>query len=352
VQRFFPGDQDLVNLGAQSYFGYPLVDDAGKLLGIMVALYRSEISNLEQLERLFSLFSGIISRELTIIQKNRSLTLAGSVIESAREAILVVSKNLEVKYTNSAFEKISGFSESEVIGKSIGSSKFYKVDRNTFKLIMEVIDEHGFWQGELLSKRKDGVSYNQWLKISLDSNDNYIWQFSDISSRDDVSTLIHFQANFDGLTCLPNRHLFEDRLNQAICHFDRYHQSFAIMFMDLDGFKKINDGYGHVVGDKLLQNVSLRLKQRLRASDTVARYGGDEFVFLLNPSISESSATQLAMNLCDSIARPFEINGTAMTISASIGIAFYPKDGDNVEQLISKADAAMYTAKQQQLWSQ
>lgn len=344
VQHQFPNDKDLVDLGVRSYFGYPLKNDTGELLGILVALYRKNIDNLDRLESLFGLFSGIVSRELTIIEKNKHLSLASSVIENAQEAVLVFNSKREIKFANRAFERVTGYLEEEVLDTVIDEDNFYPDPEKIIPLIMTAVVEHGSWQGELQSQRKNGEHYIQWLQVNRDPHGFFIWQFSDISSKENASKAIHFQANFDGLTLLPNRHLFEDRLNQAVRSHNRYGKSFAVMFMDLDGFKIINDQYGHVVGDKLLKQVAQRLKIRLRASDTVARYGGDEFVFLLDPNSSDSS-DEVAESICDVIAQPFEIDGKKMSVSASIGVAHYPSNGSNLETLVRNADTAMYVAK-------
>lgn len=346
VQLQFPNDKDLVKLGARSYFGYPLKDDDGELLGIFVALYRQEINDLKQLETIFGLFSGIISRELTIVEKNKHLALASSVIENAEEAVLVFNANREIKFANRAFEKITGYLEKEVLNGVIADENLYPDPERVIPRIMTAVLEHGSWQGELQSQRKDGEHYIQWLQVNKDPHGFIIWQFSDISSKENTSKAIHFQANFDSLTLLPNRQLFEDRLNQTIRSHKRYGNRFAVMFMDLDGFKSINDQYGHAVGDQVLKQVAQRLKLRLRASDTVARYGGDEFVFLLDPNCNDSSE-EVANSICAVIAQPFKIDGKGMTVSvsASIGVSYYPSNGNSAEVLVRNADTAMYAAK-------
>lgn len=208
----------------------------------------------------------------------------------------------------------------------------------------------GVWQGEIWNRRKSGEVYLEWLTINVipgekDQPNRYVGIFNDITDLHSKNERIHYLAFHDPLTGLPNRSLLQDRLEHAVNMSERGTSRLAVMFIDLNRFKIINDTFGHDMGDQLLQEVARRFTAVLRHSDTVARLGGDEFVILLeHQSLSEYCVT-LANTLINALEKPIEIKGVSMQVGASIGIALFPKDGVNAVELMKHADMAMYAAK-------
>lgn len=274
-----------------------------------------------------------------------------TIFDHVENGILITDDALNIFYVNPAFSKITGYSEKEVINKKseILYSGFH--EEVFYKKMWQKIAEQGFWEGEIWNRRKSGQVYPEFLtltKVSLKQPKQqfYISIFSDISFLErDVEKKLHL-AYYDPLTKLPNRLLYNNRaeflLEQAM---EQPHQPVAIYFIDLDKFKEVNDTYGHVIGDKLLQVVGKRLKAIARGCDTIARIGGDEFA-AVTPNIKDvSSAMIFAQRIVDCIEKPFSINNITCHISVSIGISFFPTDGSNIDELMIKADRAMYNAK-------
>jgi diguanylate cyclase (GGDEF)-like protein len=208
----------------------------------------------------------------------------------------------------------------------------------------------GQWQGEIWNRNRQGDIYLEWLSIAAvrDEEGNishYIGIFSDITSEKENEERLHYLAHYDQLTNLPNRILFTDRLKHALAMARRARNQVAVMFLDLDGFKAINDSLGHTTGDKLLRLVAERLTDCLRESDTVARFGGDEFTIVLPAIDDEESVAKIARKITEEVARPYLINSHRASVTTSIGISLYPADGQQAHTLIQKADKAMYHAK-------
>ncbi|WP_275531626.1 diguanylate cyclase domain-containing protein [Magnetofaba australis] len=209
----------------------------------------------------------------------------------------------------------------------------------------------GRWQGEIWNRRKCGEVFPEWLSVSTVTDNqgritHYVGLFSDITSRKMAEDRLKHQAHHDPLTGLPNRLLFEDRLHQAIASAQRYGSEIALLYIDLDKFKPVNDTYGHEAGDMALRTVSKRLTSLLRASDTAARIGGDEFVALLPELHDTESVKHVARKILQSLAEPVDLGVAQAKMGASIGISFFPRHGENYESLMSAADTAMYAVKQ------
>ena len=211
---------------------------------------------------------------------------------------------------------------------------------------------HGTWQGEICNHRKNGKTYFEWLSIKRVTNSkgavtHFVSVFSDITVRKANEQHMRRLAHFDHLTGLPNRSLFSDRLDRGIAQSQRDHKKMALMFVDLDKFKPVNDDLGHAVGDQLLKTAAQRLlKCAQRASDTVSRIGGDEFVVLMSELSSIHDAMEVATKIRDALSQPFELEQHIVLISASIGVAIYPDHGTSSATLMSNADAAMYHSKE------
>ncbi len=350
VQIQFPEDHMLIDMGINSYLGTPLKNAENQVIGILVSLFSGTIPDLKQAELLFNLFSGLVSRELVVVENMRQLSVASQVFSSLDEAIVIFDRELKIQLVNRAYERISGFQHDELINKSVESTGFLGRNKQLLYTIRESMETVGSWVGEINGRRKDGVYYTVQVQITARKNqadqvENYIAVLSDITSKKHAEKTIHLQANYDSLTGLPNRQLFNDRLDQAIRISRRKNKKFAVVFMDIDMFKSINDSLGHSWGDVLLAEVSFRLKRALRSSDTIARFGGDEFTFIVDPIDKVSDAIVVLNQIKKAMQDPFTLQSNRLFVTSSLGVAVYPNDGSSREQLISHADQAMYSAK-------
>lgn len=292
-----------------------------------------------------------IARDITDRQQmQEKLQLAATVFESTAEGVLITDTRQRINAVNRAFSEITGYSEFEALGETprllasgIHDSAFYAA--MWYQLTAE-----GHWQGEISNRRKNGEVYPSWLTISAVRNrdkliTHFVAVFADISSLKQAQARLDYQAHHDPLTGLPNRTLFESRLHGALLHSKEAQSLGAVLFLDLDRFKHINDSLGHPVGDLLLKSIALRLKESLRDIDTVARLGGDEFIILLPGLQHASDAQAVANKLLSSFAAPFQAGEHEFFMSTSIGSALFPTDGADVATLIKNADAAMYRSK-------
>ena len=279
------------------------------------------------------------------------LLLSMHLLDSLNEGVAVTDAERKLVYVNPAFTAITGYAAEEVLGKNPHVLSSGLMDQAFYEEMWKDINESGHWEGEIIDRRKNGESYAEWLSITaLKADDGeisrYVSVFTDISDRKETERQVAHLAQHDFLTGLPNRMLLLDRLSQAIAHARRAKLKVAVMFLDLDRFKSINDTLGHFVGDKLLQEVSGSVGRVSRASDTVCRIGGDEFV-IMSPNLeSAEDVTVIANKLLESIAAITVISGHEVDITASIGISIFPDDGNDGEELLRHADAAMYHAKQ------
>ena len=279
------------------------------------------------------------------------LRMASAVFSVAAEAIMVTDNQNRIQMVNTSFENITGYPEAEVLGKNPEMLKSDDDNPDFYETMLSNLEENHVWQGEVWSKRKNGEIYPQWLTISArytpaGALEGYVVLFSDITQRKHDEAVIIHQANYDSLTGLPNRHLFSDRLKQAQVRSDRTQTQTALLFIDLDRFKYVNDTFGHVAGDLLLKQVAQRLVACLRKSDTVARLGGDEFAVIITELQNLSAIELIAQNILHSLAQPYPLESNEAYISCSIGIAIYPDNGADSERLLLNADNAMYKAKQ------
>jgi diguanylate cyclase (GGDEF)-like protein/PAS domain S-box-containing protein len=282
---------------------------------------------------------------------NQSLRLAAQVFENSREAILILDEDKKIIRANAAFSQITGYRARDVLGKTskIMRSSFY--DDAFYQNIWDEISKSGHWEDEISCRRPDGQFYIVSASITaVHQNDgsiaNYIAIFSDITERKEAESRVRFMAEHDFLTGLPSRALLLDRLGQAIAAAKRNGTQVAVLFIDLDRFKNINDSMGHNIGDKLLQNIAQQIKNCLRRVDTVCRQGGDEFIILLAEIGSIEQVAHIADSLMKAIGSQYQIDGFEINITSSIGISMYPNDGTDIDTLIKNADVAMYHAKQ------
>ncbi len=297
--------------------------------------------------------SVIITETEDITQKKNAesqLRIAARVFEHSGEAIVVTDKEARILTINDAFTRITGYTQEEAMGRRIG--KLLGSGRHSqdfYQQMWEKLISQGYWQGEIWNKRKNGETYPEWLTINRvsakhDEQEVFVSVFSDISDLKDSQRKVEFLATHDTLTHLPNRNLFQDRLNYALAQARRNTNSVAILFLDLDNFKVVNDTLGHDAGDQLLLEVSKRLRSIVRDIDTVARLGGDEFTVIL-PDCDVEDAEFAAHRILNELSLHFNIFGRKLFVSTSIGAAFYPDDAQDAVGLIKAADTAMYRAK-------
>lgn len=285
-------------------------------------------------------------------EREEALRLAATVFDIVDEALMVTDPDNHIVAVNPAFSVVTGYRADEVLGRDPRLLSAGAQPAAEFAALWEALGTRGSWQGEIWNRHKNGEVYVVWLSIKVvrDTHGNlthYVAVFSDISERKAREADILHQAHHDPLTDLPNRALFGERLQQALLRARRENARMALMFLDLDKFKPVNDTLGHAVGDQLLKEVALRLTGNVRESDIVARIGGDEFVVLLPTVGGDSDALPVSRKLIETLEQPFEVAGYTLNISGSIGIALYPEHGDDEKTLIKHADIAMYHAKHQ-----
>ncbi|WP_054774186.1 EAL domain-containing protein, partial [Methylogaea oryzae] len=284
-------------------------------------------------------------------RSEQELRLSAGVFSQSQDAILVTDSNNDIVSVNPAFTRLTGYGLDEVLGRNPKLLQSGRQDAAFYQAMWSAIQTDGHWQGEIWNRRKNGEVFPEWLSISTVRNDkgeivNHIGIFSDISKLKAATEHIEFLAHYDPLTHLPNRLLLRDRVVQALAGRQRHGNRAAVLFLDLDRFKLINDSLGHAVGDALLVEVARRLSDSVRETDTVSRLGGDEFVVLLSEVRNGDEAMQVAQKILRSMQEVFQVGIHQLAVTPSIGIALSPDDGEDFDTLLRNADAAMYTAKQ------
>ncbi|MET0066500.1 MAG: EAL domain-containing protein [Candidatus Thiodiazotropha sp.] len=289
-----------------------------------------------------------------IRQRKRSeqrLQLAASVFSHALEGIAILDIQGSVVDVNRAFVAITGYSAEEAKGRSLQSLKNSEGGSQAFDRIWSDLRQHGHWFGELWSRTKDGISYAETLTISEVQDEtggilHYVALFSDVTSQKKHQLELEHIAHHDALTDLPNRVLLADRLSQAMHQAVRRENLLAVAYMDLDGFKTINDDYGHETGDAFLLAISRRITQHLRKGDTCARLGGDEFIIVLVDLADTEACQPLLKRLLEAVSEPLEVDAVSLSVTASVGVSFYPQEESvDADRLLRQADQAMYQVK-------
>lgn len=276
--------------------------------------------------------------------------LAASVFDHTADGIIITDEHATIVSVNRAFSQITGYASEDVVGKNPRFLKSPRHDARFYHAMWETIDREGCWQGEIWDLQKNGESIPLWQTITSVQGangkvSNFVSVFSDISIIKRSQIELEYLAHFDSLTKLPNRTLFRDRATNAFGQTKRHDQKLAILLLDLDGFKNVNDSLGHPAGDRLLQLVATRLKNCVREEDTIARLGGDEFGILLSNLAAGEDAAQVALKLLHASQQAYIVDEHSVMVTASIGIAIFPDDGKDANDLIRYADAAMYESK-------
>ncbi len=294
-----------------------------------------------------------VARDITerkLIEENQRLT--ASVFAHSREGILITDAQSRIIDVNEAFSRITGYSREEVLGKSPSLLKSGHQDREFYEAMWQSIIQNGHWSGEVWNRRKDGGFYAELLTISAVKDEfgalsHYVGIFADITHLKDHERELEKIAHYDALTGVPNRVLLADRMNQAIAQTSRNGNMMAVCYLDLDGFKPINDTFGHEAGDRLLIEMAKRMQHCLRGGDTVARIGGDEFVLLILGIEQIQECEEALSRILAAIAQPVAIaDQVTASVSASLGLTLYPLDNADADTLLRHADQAMYRVKE------
>ena len=322
-------------------------------LGVTVSVLLTLLTWILVRSRIHALLAAESLRsELSGRKKNEAdARLAATVFDSVDTAVLVTDRDTRIIKVNPAFTEITGYTAEEAIGKSPNILSSGSHSEAFFKEMWASLKATGSWQGEISNRRKNGEYYIEWLSINAVHDTegnviNYVSLFTDISERKAAEDHLHNLAHYDALTGLPNRILLADRLQQAIVAARRESSLMALMFIDLDKFKPVNDTHGHHIGDLLLKEVAKRILEWLRESDSAARVGGDEFVVLLPNVEEQADAVAVGEKIRHALNQPFVISDKHLEISSSIGVAVYPEHGNDEKALLKHADIAMYYAKE------
>lgn len=334
-----------------SCWSQPIRSTKGKVLGTFAIYHHSKHipkeADLKLIEQSASLASIAIEKK----QAEEKLKRAASVFTHANEGIMITDASGNIIEVNDTFSRITGYSAEEALGQNPRLLQSGQESPEFYAEMWQAIIEDGYWSGEIWNRRKNGEIYPEMLTISAVNDasgdiQHYVSLSTDITTNKANIKQLERIAHYDLLTNLPNRVLLAERLNQAITHCQKHNRSLAVAFMDLDGFKEVNDSYGHSLGDELLIAVSRRMQGALRKGDTLARIGGDEFIAIMTDLEASEDSELVFERLLKAASAPVNINNTSVTVSASIGVTRCPQDSVDAEQLIRHADQAMYMAKQ------
>ena len=326
---------------------YPLAirHSSGRITDV---LYNASVYRDEQ-GRVLGVFAA--ARDVTERKKAESYIQAASVFTYAREGIIITDTNGTILNVNDSFARITGYSREEVLGQNPRLLKSGRQDNAYYTGMWHDLVDKGHWYGEIWNKRKNGEIYAEMLTITAvyggdGKTQHYVALFTDITTLKEHQNQLEHMAHFDALTSLPNRLLLSDRLRQGMASAERRAQMLALVYLDLDGFKSVNDLHGHETGDQLLITLAARMKQGLREGDTLARIGGDEFVAVLIDLVDGDASVPLLNRLLAAAAQPVQLGDLIVQVSASIGVTFYPQAQPiDADQLLRQADQAMYQAK-------
>ncbi len=290
-----------------------------------------------------------VAEEAELTQEQLQVQIAA--LKAAANGIVITDKSGTIQWVNPAFTQLTGYTEAEIVGQKTSVLKSGEHDPDFYKQLWETVISGNVWQGTMVNRRKDGTFYIEEQTITpVRNKDGEVSRFiaikQDVSDRVRAQEKMEYLATHDPLTKLPNYTLFYDRLDHAIQKAKRIDTFIGVLFMDLDGFKIVNDTFGHASGDTLLREIAGRLQAAIRESDTVARVGGDEFTLILEELDKPEDAGKVANKLLKLLIDPYQIQEHEICVGASVGVSVYPRDGVDAATLVNNADAAMYTAKQ------
>lgn len=293
----------------------------------------------------------VIERALRQHRAEEYTRLAAKVFENVSEGILITDQQGQIVSINEAFTEITGYHVEEVLGKKPSLLQSGQQDAEFYQEMWRSLAETGRWEGELWDRRKSGAAFPVWLTVSavkyaFGSVANYVGVLTDITYRKQTEERLRYLATHDALSGLANRALFQDSLTRSIAQARRDQHTLAIMLLDLDHFKAVNDDLGHATGDMLLKSVAERLTGCVRDCDVVARLGGDEFIILLTAPTDAQGAADIARRILSALSKPIPVGVAELPVGASIGISLYPKHGEDPDTLLKNADSAMYRAKE------
>ncbi len=330
----------------------PIVSAQGQVLGTFAIYHRQPSTPTAQDIQLIEDEARLASVVIEKVRAEERLQLSARVFTHAREGIVVTDAQQRIVEVNAMFTQITGYSREEALGQNPRtllqsgrhSDEFYIARKQTLL-------EQGFWTGEVWNRRKNGEVFAEMLTISLvrdadGAPQNYVALFTDITPMKEHQRQLEHIAHFDSLTNLPNRVLLADRLQNALVQCQRRGHSVAVVYLDLDGFKAVNDQHGHGVGDELLVTLAQRMRSVLRETDTLARIGGDEFVAVLADLLTVQEIEPVLQRLLKAASAPVDVDALSLQVSASIGVTVYPQDKAEADLLLRHADQAMYVAKQ------
>lgn len=351
VAQLYPNDQLLVQMNIESYFGTPIIAPDNQILGIIVVMDTKPMQVDNWVAPILSLIANRVSFEIERDIANQELKLAASVFKETAEAIIICDAKRRIVRVNPAFSQITGYSAKETIGQTPSLFISGKHPQIFYESFWQAIDQTGSWQGEMWDKRKNGEIFPVWQTITAVCDQQgqvkqYISVFNDITSQKHAEEQIYHLAHFDILTGLPNRSLFIEQLQLAMEKAQREQQSLALLFMDLDHFKLINDSADHCAGDILLTQVAERLRKFVNDKVIISRLGGDEFTILIKNVEDDHQIKTLAQKILTQMSTPFKLDAIEVMVSASIGYCSYPKDAESAYELLKNADIAMYKAKE------
>ncbi|MBU0592836.1 MAG: diguanylate cyclase [Gammaproteobacteria bacterium] len=349
---FKPWRESAERFGLKSIICIPLII-RGEVYGAfsLYSLHEHSFDDPATVQRL-GMIAGRICVALEKAMDQQQLRLLGTALASAGNGVFITDRRGHIQWLNQSFTRLTGFSPQEVLGETPRILKSGKQSADYYQKLWKTITAGEVWSSETIEKRKDGSEFTVQQTITpirdaAEEVTHFISILEDITAQKITEARIQHLAHYDALTDLPNRALFYDRLQQVLVQAKRGHISAALMFLDLDRFKSVNDTLGHHIGDLLLQEVASRIRACVRESDTVARLGGDEFTVLLLQVADRESAAIVARKIIAAFAEPFVLGGHELQSSTSIGIALYPLDTEDCDKLVKCADSAMYEAKQQ-----
>ncbi len=359
VTAFSRGETDMVegySIGAVDFIFTPIIPE---ILRAKVSVFVDLYHKIQAIKRHEEHLEILVEQRTTALtleiaerkQAEVSIRKLSSAIEKVADSIFITDCNGVIEYINPAFESITGFCRDEALGQTPRVIKSGKHDEQFYRQIWDTLQQGQVYRNVFINRRKDGELYHEAVTITPLADEHgkithYISSGKDISESIQTQERLHHLAHHDALTGLPNRILFVDRLKHALIRAERRKRAVAVMFMDMDRFKVVNDTLGHEAGDRLLQAMAARLHGCVREGDTVARFGGDEFAGFLSDVASPEDVAIVVGKFLDALAPPFMIDGHELFISGSIGISLYPEDGTDTQTLMKNADTAMYRAKQ------